>query len=138
MKTEQLIRQNQAELTDFHQQIRFNEWPCRPGSVWRHKKGTNYTVLAIAELIDGSLAVAYQETAFSLLEAKVWLRPASMWHEVVGEEPRFAYVGELLLPALPPQFLAIHTESLNIFELYREADGIWFAKLTGNKWEKTA
>ena len=27
-------------------------------------------------------------------EPKLWVRPASMWHELVNGEPRFKYIGD--------------------------------------------
>lgn len=59
--------------------------------VYKHYKGNYYRVMGIArhsETLEDM--VVYQ----GLEKGDLWVRPASMWEERVGDGLRFTYVGE--------------------------------------------
>ena len=59
---------------------------------YKHFKGGYYYVLDTATHTEtGEQMVIYHHQGES---SKLWVRPASMWHELVNGEPRFKYIGD--------------------------------------------
>ena len=67
-----------------------------PCGRWRHFKGREYRVLAVARHSETLEPLVVYQALYG--EGDVWVRPASMWNETVEREgkilPRFTYVGE--------------------------------------------
>ena len=67
-----------------------------PSGRWRHFKGREYRVLAVARHSETLEPMVVYQALYG--EGGVWVRPASMWNERVeyeGQEvPRFTYLGE--------------------------------------------
>ena len=63
---------------------------------WRHFKGGEYDVIAIAKHSETEEDMVVYRARYG--DRDVWVRPASMWNETVqrdGKEfPRFTYIGE--------------------------------------------
>ena len=67
-----------------------------PCGRWRHFKGREYQVLAVARHSETLEPMVVYKALYG--EGGVWVRPASMWNETVERDgqtlPRFTYVGE--------------------------------------------
>ncbi len=67
----------------------------RPGR-WRHFKGREYQVLAVALHSETLEEMVVYRPLYG--EGRLWVRPAAMWEELVErngvQQPRFMYVGE--------------------------------------------
>ena len=67
-----------------------------PCGRWRHFKGREYRVLAVARHSETLEPMVVYKALYG--DGEVWVRPASMWNETVEREgkilPRFTYVGE--------------------------------------------
>ena len=67
-----------------------------PCGRWRHFKGREYQVLAVARHSETLEPMVVYKALYG--DGEVWVRPASMWNETVEREgkilPRFTYVGE--------------------------------------------
>ena len=66
------------------------------GGTYRHYKGNNYRVLALAKHSETLEEMVVYKALYG--EGGVWVRPAHMWNEAVtvGDTtvPRFAYIEE--------------------------------------------
>lgn len=71
----------------------------KPGEVWEHYKGGRYIIVGVGYLTEveaspkrsrGGPQVVYRDTG-----DKLWIRPYSMWHDIVQSvmRPRFVRVG---------------------------------------------
>ncbi|MGN0662957.1 MAG: DUF1653 domain-containing protein [Faecalibacterium sp.] len=67
----------------------------RPGR-YRHFKGREYEVLGIARHSETEEEMVVYRQLYG--ERSLWVRPASMWNELVTRDgrtqPRFVYIGE--------------------------------------------
>lgn len=67
----------------------------RPGR-YRHFKGREYEVLGIARHSETEEEMVVYRQLYG--EYSLWVRPASMWNELVTRDgrtqPRFVYIGE--------------------------------------------
>lgn len=67
----------------------------RPGR-YRHFKGREYEVLGIARHSETEEELVVYRQLYG--ERSLWVRPASMWNELVTRDgrtqPRFVYIGE--------------------------------------------
>ena len=67
----------------------------RPGR-YRHFKGREYEVLGIARHSETEEELVVYRQLYG--EYSLWVRPASMWNELVTRDgrtqPRFVYIGE--------------------------------------------
>ena len=67
-----------------------------PCGVWRHFKGQNYRVLAVARHSETVERMVVYRALYG--DGEVWVRPAAMWNETVERDgkafPRFTYIGE--------------------------------------------
>ena len=67
----------------------------KPGK-YRHFKGNNYEVIGVAHHSETMEEMVVYRALYA--EHGLWVRPASMWEEVVGRDgyhgPRFQYVEE--------------------------------------------
>ena len=67
----------------------------RPGR-YRHFKGREYEVLGIARHSETEEEMVVYRQLYG--ECSLWVRPASMWNELVTRDgrtqPRFVYIGE--------------------------------------------
>ena len=67
----------------------------RPGR-YRHFKGREYEVLGIARHSETEEELVVYRQLYG--ECSLWVRPASMWNELVTRDgrtqPRFVYIGE--------------------------------------------
>ena len=67
-----------------------------PCGRWRHFKGREYRVLAVARHSETLEPMVVYKALYG--DGEVWVRPASMWNETVERDgqtlPRFTYVGE--------------------------------------------
>ena len=63
---------------------------------YRHYKGNNYEVLGIARHSETLEDMVVYKALYG--EGDIWVRPLSMWEEIVEVEgksvPRFEYIGE--------------------------------------------
>ncbi len=63
---------------------------------WRHFKGGEYDVIAIAKHSETEEDMVVYRARYG--DRSVWVRPASMWNETVERNgqiyPRFTYIGE--------------------------------------------
>lgn len=63
---------------------------------WRHFKGGEYEVLGVANHSETLERMVVYRALYG--EQGLWVRPASMWNEVVERDgktfPRFTYLGE--------------------------------------------
>ncbi len=63
---------------------------------YRHFKGGEYEVLHLAKHSETEEELVVYRALYG--EFGIWVRPASMWNEIVVHEgkaqPRFAYIGE--------------------------------------------
>ena len=64
-----------------------------PG-IWRHVKGKEYRLLSVAYHSETLEAMVVYQALYG--EGQIWVRPASMWEEIVEYEgrrlPRFTFV----------------------------------------------
>lgn len=64
---------------------------------WRHFKGNDYEVLYIARHSETLEPMVVYRALYG--DGGVWVRPASMWNEIVMHDgahvPRFTYTGEM-------------------------------------------
>ena len=69
--------------------------PIRPGR-YRHFKGNEYEVLYLGTHSETREPMVVYRALYG--ERGVWVRPASMWNELVTRDgvtrPRFTYIGE--------------------------------------------
>ena len=67
-----------------------------PCGIWRHFKGNEYRVLAIAHHSETMEPMVVYQALYG--DGNVWVRPAAMWNETVERNgkvvSRFTYVGE--------------------------------------------
>jgi hypothetical protein len=67
----------------------------KPGK-YRHFKGNEYELVGVAKHSETLEPMAVYRALYG--EGGLWVRPASMWTEIVDKEnyhgPRFQYVGE--------------------------------------------
>ena len=63
---------------------------------WRHFKGGEYDVIAIAKHSETEEPMVVYRARYG--DRAVWVRPVSMWNETVTRDgktfPRFTYIGE--------------------------------------------
>ena len=63
---------------------------------WRHFKGGEYDVIAIAKHSETEEAMVVYRARYG--DRDVWVRPASMWNETVERDgqtfSRFTYIGD--------------------------------------------
>ena len=71
------------------------EYNIKPG-LWRHFKGNEYRVLCVATHSETLEPMVVYQALYG--ERGVWVRPASMWNEVIERDGktyrRFTYIGE--------------------------------------------
>ncbi len=60
--------------------------------VYKHYKGNYYRVMGIARHSETLEEMVVYQGLYD--GGELWVRPASMWEEQVGEALRFTYVGE--------------------------------------------
>ncbi len=69
--------------------------PIRPGR-YRHFKGNEYRVIGTARHSETLEELVVYQALYG--EGGLWVRPASMWSEIVDRNgyhgPRFVYIGE--------------------------------------------
>ena len=67
-----------------------------PCGIWRHFKGREYRVLAVARHSETLEPMVVYQALYG--DGDVWVRPAAMWNETVERDgeifPRFTYIGE--------------------------------------------
>ena len=72
------------------------ETRMKPGDVVRHFKGNRYQILYFAKDSETQEDVVVYRALYG--ERGVWVRPASMWNEVIERDGktyrRFTYIGE--------------------------------------------
>ena len=72
------------------------ETRMKPGDVVRHFKGNRYQILYFAKDSETQENVVVYRALYG--ERGVWVRPASMWNEVIERDGktyrRFTYIGE--------------------------------------------
>lgn len=70
------------------------------GGRYRHYKGNEYTLLALARHSETLEPLVIYQAAYGTHQ--VWARPLAMFLERVGDQPRFAYLGggEPVLPCI--------------------------------------
>lgn len=70
--------------------------PFKPGR-YRHFKGNEYELLCLARHSENLEEMVVYRALYG--EGGTWVRPASMWHELVERDgktqPRFTYIGEM-------------------------------------------
>ncbi len=68
-----------------------NQPKIKPHSIWRHYKGNRYEVVALAKHSETLEDLVVYRALYG--EGTVFVRPLSMWHEIVttseGKTPRF-------------------------------------------------
>ena len=69
-----------------------DEWAVRiPKGRWRHYKGREYEVLGISLHSETLESMVVYRALYG--EGRIWVRPAAMWLEPVGDGTRFTFVG---------------------------------------------
>ena len=71
----------------------------KSGQIWKHsKKGGTYKIIAIAKHSETLEDMVVYEAQYDNPMAKIWVRPLSMWQEIVeinGEKkPRFQLISK--------------------------------------------
>ena len=62
--------------------------------VYQHYKGNYYRVIGVARHSETLEDMVVYQALYG--DGELWVRPASMWEERVGETLRFTYIGEQL------------------------------------------